>query len=88
MDLKYMLKTNQWRNVEDEVLKAVVMKYGLNQWDRIASLFPKKTTKQIKARWDEFLNPALKKESWTHHENERLLSLCKQFPNMWRTIGE
>lgn len=30
MELKYLLKNNQWRNVEDEVLKAAVMKYGLN----------------------------------------------------------
>lgn len=69
MDLKYMLKNNQWQNVEDEILKAAVMKYGFNQWDRIASLFPKKTTKQIKARWNEYLNPNLKKSSWTYEEN-------------------
>lgn len=30
MELKYLLKNNQWKNVEDEVLKAAVMKYGLN----------------------------------------------------------
>jgi pre-mRNA-splicing factor CDC5/CEF1 len=43
--MKYLIKGGQWRNVEDEMLKAAVMKYGLNQWDRISSLFPKKSTK-------------------------------------------
>ena len=31
-----------WKNTEDEILKAAVMKYGKNQWDRIASLMPEK----------------------------------------------
>ena len=30
MDLKYMLKNNEWKNIEDQILKAAVMKYGLN----------------------------------------------------------
>lgn len=83
-----MLRHNQWTNVEDEILKAAVMKYGLNQWDWISSLFPKKTTKQIKARWSDYLNPLLNKSNWTFEENKKLVELCKQFPNMWRTIGE
>lgn len=52
------------------MLKAAVMKYGLNQWDRISSLFPKKTTKQVKARWSEYLDPELKKQEWSLEETE------------------
>ena len=37
--------------VQDEILKAAVMKYGKNQWARIASLLHKKSSKQCKARW-------------------------------------
>ena len=47
----YML-TEVWVcNVQDEILKAAVMKYGKNQWARIASLLHKKSSKQCKARW-------------------------------------
>lgn len=28
--MKYLIKGGQWKNVEDEMLKAAVMKYGLN----------------------------------------------------------
>lgn len=63
--IRYMIKGGYWKNVEDEMLKAAVMKYGLNQWDRISSLFPKKTAKQCKARWMEWLNPKIKKTVWT-----------------------
>lgn len=37
--------------VQDEILKAAVMKYGLNQWSRISSLLVRKSAKQCKARW-------------------------------------
>ena len=43
-----------WKNTEDEILKAAVMKYGKNQWSRIASLLHKKSSKQCKARWFEW----------------------------------
>ena len=33
-----MVKGGVWKNSEDEILKAAVMKYGLNQWPRVASL--------------------------------------------------
>ena len=37
------------------------MKYGLNQWARISSLLTRKSAKQCKARWYEWLDPAIKK---------------------------
>jgi pre-mRNA-splicing factor CDC5/CEF1 len=39
------------RSLQDEILKAAVMKYGLNQWARISSLMVRKSAKQCKARW-------------------------------------
>lgn len=64
---RIMIKGGIWRNTEvrhqtfyyvcvdcmlqDEILKAAVMKYGKNQWARIASLLHKKSSKQCKARW-------------------------------------
>jgi len=35
---------------QDEIRKAAVMKYGKNQWSRIASLLHRKSAKQCKAR--------------------------------------
>ena len=36
-------------------------RYGLNQWSRISSLLVRKSAKQCKARWYEWLDPAIKK---------------------------
>ena len=56
-----MIKGGVWKNTEDEILKAAVMKYGKNQWSRIASLLHRKSAKQCKARWYEWLDPSIKK---------------------------
>ena len=73
--------------LQDEILKAAVMKYGLNQWARISSLLVRKSAKQCKSRWYEWLDPAIKKTEWTREEDEKLLHLAKLMPTQWRTIA-
>ena len=63
------------------------MKYGLNQWSRISSLLIRKSAKQCKQRWYEWLDPQIKKTEWTREEDEKLLHLAKIFPCQWRTIS-
>jgi pre-mRNA-splicing factor CDC5/CEF1 len=80
-------KVGQWSNVEDEVLKAAISKYGLNQWARCASLLAKKTAKQCKARWNEWLDPSIKKTEWSREDDEKLLTMARLLPTQWRTIA-
>lgn len=68
-------------------MKAAVMKYGKNQWSRIASLLHRKSAKQCKARWFEWLDPSIKKTEWSKEEDEKLLHLAKLMPTQWRTIA-
>ncbi|ETO22372.1 hypothetical protein RFI_14827, partial [Reticulomyxa filosa] len=82
-----MIKGGVWKNTEDEILKAAVMKYGLNQWARISSLLVHKSAKQCKARWYEWLDPSIKKTEWSQEEDEKLLHLAKILPCQWRTIA-
>ncbi|KAI0019515.1 pre-mRNA splicing factor component-domain-containing protein [Xylariomycetidae sp. FL0641] len=82
-----VVKGGVWTNIEDEILKASVSKYGLNQWARVSSLLPRKTPKQCKARWNEWLDPSIKKIEWSKEEDERLLHLAKLMPTQWRTIA-
>lgn len=81
------VKGGVWTNVEDQILKAAVSKYGLNQWDRVASLLTKKSAKQAKARWNEWLNPHINKTEWNREEDEKLLNLARLLPNQWRSIS-
>ncbi|KAL8560788.1 CDC5 cell division cycle 5-like protein [Nucella lapillus] len=84
---RIMIKGDVWRNTEDEILKAAVMKYGKNQWARIASLLHRKSAKQCKDRWFEWLDPSIKKTEWSRAEDEKLLHLAKLMPTQWRTIA-
>ena len=82
-----VVKGGVWTNIEDEVLKASVSKYGLNQWARVSSLLARKTPKQCKARWVEWLDPTIRKIEWSKEEDEKLLHLAKLMPTQWRTIA-
>ncbi|KAI6178763.1 hypothetical protein M3Y98_00537000 [Aphelenchoides besseyi] len=96
--VRVIIKGGVWKNTEvqfqlkrsnsfDEVLKAAIMKYGKNQWSRIASLLHRKSAKQCKARWFEWLDPQIKKTEWSREEDEKLLNLAKIMPTQWRTIA-
>ncbi|KAL9610800.1 MAG: hypothetical protein Q9167_004500 [Letrouitia subvulpina] len=82
-----VVKGGVWTNIEDEILKASVSKYGLNQWARVSSLLARKTPKQCKARWSEWLDPGIRKIEWSKGEDEKLLHLAKLMPTQWRTIA-
>ncbi|KZT56987.1 hypothetical protein CALCODRAFT_453508 [Calocera cornea HHB12733] len=85
--VRTIIKGGVWQNTEDEVLKAAIAKYGKNQWARISSLLVRKTPKQCKARWYEWLDPSIKKTEWSKTEDEKLLHLAKLMPTQWRTIA-
>lgn len=59
----------------------------MNQWARISSLLVRKTPKQCKARWYEWLDPSIKKIEWSRDEDEKLLHMAKLMPTQWRTIA-
>ena len=59
----------------------------MNQWARISSLLVRKTPKQCKARWYEWLDPSIKKIEWSREEDEKLLHMAKLMPTQWRTIA-
>lgn len=82
-----VVKGGVWTNIEDEILKASVSKYGLQQWARVSSLLARKTPKQCKARWSEWLDPGIRKIEWSKEEDEKLLHLAKLMPTQWRTIA-
>ena len=86
--VRVSIKGGIWKNSEDEILKAAVQKYGKQQWARCASLLNRKTAKQAKARWHEWLDPSIRKTAdWSREEEEKLLHLAKLLPAQWKTIG-
>ncbi len=85
--VRVFTKGGVWKNSEDEILKVAVMKYGKQNWARCASLLNRKSAKQCKARWFEWLDPSVKKVEWSRDEEEKLLHLAKLMPAQWRSIA-
>ena len=85
--LLFIILDCPWKDSEDVILKLAIMRYGLNQWSRTSSLLVRRSVKQCKARWYEWLDPNLKETEWTREEEEKLLHLVKIFPQKWRTIA-
>lgn len=81
------VKGGAWTNVEDQILKAAVSKYGLTQWARVASLLTRKLANQAKARWNEWLSPLIDTLQWTREDDLKLLNLAQVMPNQWRLIA-
>lgn len=82
------VKGGVWSNIEDQILKAAIQKYGTHQWSKVASLLQKKTAKQCESRWTEYLNPNLNFKEFSKEEDAKLLELSRRLPNQWRTIAD
>lgn len=81
------VKGGVWSNLEDQILKAAVSKYGTHQWSKIASLLQKKSSRQCEIRWNEYLKPLLDFSQFSKGEDIKLLNLARKLPNQWRTIS-
>ncbi|KAL6944895.1 hypothetical protein ACO0QE_002337 [Hanseniaspora vineae] len=88
MAVPIYVKGGSWTQTEDQILKAAVAKYGLQKWNKIASLIVKKTGAQCKQRWEEYLNPLLNFQNFTTTDDTKLMELAKYYPNQWRTIAD
>ncbi|KAF9763020.1 Cell division cycle 5-like protein [Nosema granulosis] len=78
---------NNWKCNEDEILKMGVMKYGLNKWNKVCSLFINRTPLECKERWNNYLHPEINKEDWTQEEITRLLNIAEDLKPQWKLIG-
>ena len=83
-----VVKGGVWTNIEDEILKAAISKYGPQQWARVSSLLNRKTAKQCKARWMQWLDPGIRKVEWSKEEDEILLQKAKEMSTQWETIAK
>jgi hypothetical protein len=63
--------TKQWSKEEDDAVISFVGCYGPQRWSVMASNLPgrAKSGKQCRERWNNQLDPNIKKEGWTDEED-------------------
>jgi myb proto-oncogene protein len=73
---------------EDELIKALVAKFGTHSWINIKRYFSNRTTRQLRERWKFYLNPTINQSSWTKEEDELLPKGQKIYGNCWKVISQ
>ncbi len=64
---------------EDNLLQALVRQYGVSNWGEIAEHVPERTPRQCRDRWNNYLDPEVKRGPWTPEEDAILYALLEQF---------
>jgi len=83
---KEMKVRRLWSKEEDEKLIKLVKIHG-RDWNLIAHEMPERNRKQIRDRYNNTLDPNIKKEDWTAPEDLKLLTLYKKFGPKWALIS-
>ncbi|XP_026405959.1 uncharacterized protein LOC113301390 isoform X1 [Papaver somniferum] len=76
-----------WTKQEDDLILELVGKYGSKKWSIIAQSLPGRIGKQCRERWHNHLNPAIKKDAWTHEEEMTLIHYHQIYGNKWAEIA-
>lgn len=76
-------KKRSWTTEEDAYLIKLVQKYGPQKWTTISENLPGRIGKQCRERWHNHLNPDIKKEDWSDHEEWILFLAHKTLGNRW-----
>lgn len=101
MQLSKKQKFN-WSQREDEMLLTLVnsskyTNYGRIQWELIAKELNKdlhlsdsfiRLSKHCRERWVNHLNPEMKRDKWTVHEDLSLFEKYMEYPQKWSKISK
>uniref|UniRef100_A0A7S0G0Y3 Uncharacterized protein n=1 Tax=Rhodosorus marinus TaxID=101924 RepID=A0A7S0G0Y3_9RHOD len=77
-----------WTAEEDQQLTLLVSTSGLRSWTKIARCLERRTGKQCRERWLNYLDPSIKHDAWTHEEDMLLVQLQKKYKNKWAAISK
>lgn len=79
-----VLSEKRWREIEDDIVKAGVMKYGTNKWSKISALLLGRTPRQCKERWSRIVACSTE---FSNEDTVRLLDAVRLFPNQWCSVS-
>ncbi|XP_069808899.1 myb-related protein B [Dendropsophus ebraccatus] len=79
----------KWTHDEDELLRALVKRFGQGEWKHIANHMPNRTEQQCQHRWLRVLHPDRVKGPWTKEEDEKVIELVKKYGTKhWTLIAK
>jgi hypothetical protein len=78
----------KWTPEEDAKLTEAINKHGTD-WVAIAALVHGRTNRQVRQRWTNRTNPAIRKKvgRWTPEEDRKLIKAVKKHGNKWVAVA-
>ena len=80
-------RTRRWTEPEDSLLTKLAPRY-LQNWKQVAKFFPGMPKSAIKRRWENRLDPDIKKTSWTTEEDKVIQELLTSVGRVWKEIAK
>ena len=76
----------RWLEADDKLLIQLVSECGHN-WPLIASKMEGRTSKQVKERWSNQLDPTISTEPWAAEDDQLLVELIRELGHSWCEIS-
>ena len=76
----------RWTEDDDKILINLVSECGHN-WPLIASRMDGRTSKQVKERWTNQLDPSISLDPWTAEDDQQLVILIRELGHSWCEIA-
>ena len=86
--LEPTLNKGLWNAEEDEQLRAAVRIHGSSSWPAVAAIIPGRNCKQCRERWNNYLDPTLKKGCWEPAEDKALVKGQEMFGSRWSLLAK
>ena len=73
---------------EDAQLIRLVKKYGISNWEEVSRHMQRRTARQCRDRYNNYLCDDFKKGSWTENEDKLIISLYHKIGPHWLSISK
>jgi hypothetical protein len=73
---------------EDDMLRRLVTANGEKSWNEIAAMMRGRTARQVRERYQHYLNPTVNVGSWTPEEDALLLQMFEVYGPQWSILRQ
>jgi hypothetical protein len=77
-----------WTKQEDARLRELILTDGAANWSTLAMKIPGRKGKQCRERWQNQLDPDVRKGPWSEEEDQVLIEAQKKYGNKWVDIAK
>jgi len=86
---KKHIKKTQWSKSEDMKLRELIDTYGtVGKWTEISREMETRSGKQCRERYNNHLNPNIRKGQWTAEEDKKIVELKQTLGSQWAKIAK